>query len=147
MKTEVLEQLNLAAESQNADAVERAIEEAYRVGLEPAFVPTLLILLEQKSHTRHEDIIQSLQRLKDPRAAHALYEAALLSHSYLDYDEFFGLARKCTWALADIGTPESRVLLEELAMNENEFIAGYAQKRLDNWVKELNRKGMAKPFS
>jgi len=54
------------------------------------------------------------------------------------------LARKCTWALADIGTPSARSLLETLATNDNEIIAHYAQKRLEQW-NSVNRKGMAKP--
>jgi len=144
MKPEVLEELALASQHQDARAVEQAIDDAHRVGSDSTIVPLLLDLLEQDFHSRHEDIIRMLQRLKDPRASQSLYKAALVTHDYLDYDDFFGLARKCTWALADIGTPEARSLLEQLALNENGYIAGYAQKRLDNWDEELSRKGAAK---
>ena len=62
-------------------------------------------------------------------------------HDYLDHDECFGLARKCTWALADIGTPEARAGLDRLALSPHGMIAEFAQKRLDQWEKELQRKG------
>jgi hypothetical protein len=61
----------------------------------------------------------------------------------LHYDEFFNVARKCTWALADIGTPEAHAKLQLLAKNENPMIAQYAQKRLDGWEREMSRKGTA----
>ena len=60
-----------------------------------------------------------------------LYSTAMRNFDYLDYDEDFGLARKCTWALADIGTPDAWQKLQNLARSQNEIIAGYAQKRLD----------------
>ena len=84
--------------------------------------------------------LPTLQHLKDPRAIDALFSAATVSHDYLSYDEFFGLARKCTWALADIGTPEARARLEALAAHEVPQIAEYAKERIDNWEDELDRK-------
>ncbi len=137
MKSELEEALELR---DNA-AVERAIENAYHCGLTIELVPALLALLPETFHTRHEDIVRALQALKDPRAVNALYDAALVEHPYLDYDENFGLARRCTWALADIGTPEARLALEKLEKNPNAHIAGYARRRLASWEKELGRKG------
>ncbi len=103
-------------------------------------MPQLIVLLRSKDHFRHEDIVNALQDIKDPRAVEELAEAALVSHEYLAYDEFFGLARKCTWALADIGTPEAKTKLVQLAASENPLIAGYAKKRLDRWDDERKRK-------
>jgi hypothetical protein len=84
--------------------------------------------------------VNALQDIKDPRAVEGLFDAASVTHEYLAYDEFFGLARKCTWALADIGTPEARARLVQLAASENPLLAGYAKKRLDRWDDEQNRK-------
>jgi hypothetical protein len=53
---------------------------------------------------RHEDVATALQKLRNPVAVDALYTAAIARHDYLAYDELFGLARKCAWALADIGS-------------------------------------------
>lgn len=91
-------------------------------------------------HTRHEDLASGLQKMRVPETVDALFAAATAQHPYLDYDEFFGLARKCTWALADIGTPLARQRLAELAANPNPTIAEYAQKRLDRWEAEAHRK-------
>jgi HEAT repeat protein len=96
-------------------------------------VPLLCELLRAEWHWSHESIVTALQRLKDPRAVDALYDASLVSHGYLAYDEFYGLARKCTWALADIGTPDALAKLRQMAGSENPLVAGYAQKRIDRW--------------
>ena len=136
----VLHELNTACHSGDANAVESAVTHAYEMGLKREYVPALLALLTQRTHTRHEDIVSSLQMLRDPRAVDALYDTALVNHEYLAYDKLFGLARKCTWALADIGTPEARARLVILARNSNSQIAAYAQKRLDSWDDERQRK-------
>jgi hypothetical protein len=82
-----------------------------------------------------------LQVLKDPAAIAILKKTAFSVHKYLASDENFGLARKCTWALADIGTPDAHLALTRLAACNNAMIAGYSRKRLDNWQKESDRKG------
>ncbi len=68
------------------------------------------------------------------RTAHVVYD-------YLAYDDGFALARKCTWAPADIGTPEAQQALTRLSACDNSIIASYAQKRLAKWQDELHRKG------
>lgn len=45
------------------------------------------------------------------------------------------------WALADIGTEEARSYLQKLVAGADEIVAGFARKRLDNWEKEMGRKG------
>jgi hypothetical protein len=97
-------------------------------------------LAEASWHTRHEDIVQSIQRLRCPEAVPALERTAHALYEYLNYDEFFGLARKCTWALADIGTREAYAALERLAKSSNSQIARHAKKRLEHWRDELVRK-------
>jgi hypothetical protein len=137
---QVLADLNEALESRNGDKIDGALLAAFQVGLRPEFVPSFIGLLDLLGHHSHEDIVSGLQQLKDPRAVDVIYQAAFVNHEYLAYDEFFGLARKCTWALADIGTGEAFAKLELLAASNNPVIAGYAQKRIDNWQKERDRK-------
>jgi len=117
-RQQTLEALARAARIADSKSVESSLVEAFRIGFTPEFVPVLIELLEMPWHNRHEDIVSSLQQLKDPRAVDPLYRAAIVTHAYLDYDEFFGLARKCTWALADIGTAEAQARLKSLALNE-----------------------------
>lgn len=107
-------------------------------------VPTLVALLRASWHTRHEDVARWLQQLRDPRAVDALFDAALTKHAHFEHDSSYAFARKCTWALADIGTPEARAYLTRLASGDDAEIAGYAQKRLDQWDDELDRKGPRK---
>ena len=130
-----------AYRQQNEDDLAAAIVIGAEFGFSAEHVPVLCQLLSAAWHGCHEDIVQTLQELKAPAAVDALYHAALDRHEYLDYDELFGLARKCTWALADIGTPEALAKLHSLAANENPVIAGYARKRIDNWDNERARKG------
>jgi hypothetical protein len=132
--------LRAAVNPEIPDDVETAVCAAYEAGLHTDFVPSFIHLLSLDWHTRHEDITLALQELKDPRAVEVLSVTALREFPYLDYDEFRGLARKCTWALADIGTPEAKQKLQELSASGDPLIAQYAQKRLDRWHHELHRK-------
>ncbi|MFL6332847.1 MAG: hypothetical protein ACJ754_05815 [Pyrinomonadaceae bacterium] len=134
-------ELDGAIQAKDGERVELALNECFRAGLAQEHVPALIGLLGQSWHSRHEDVVSALQQLKDDRAVDALYEEAHASYEYLEYDEFYGLARKCTWALADIGTPEAKAKLEVLAREDNELVAGYARKRLNQWDAELHRKG------
>lgn len=93
-------------------------------------------------HELHEDLTSELQRLRDPQTADALFRAATAAYPYRHWDDGHAVARKCTWALADIGTPETKRMLTELAKHSNEVLAGYATKRLERWEQELSRKGV-----
>ena len=101
----------------------------------------LIKLLNLDYHQCHEDLVLTIQQLKLPEAVDVLYSTALKKYHYLEYDELFALARKCTWALADIGTLAAQEKLRQLAGGDRQIIAGYAQKRLNNWERELHRKG------
>lgn len=138
----VLNALEQAAAGNDPDAIEEAIYQAYENGLVPEFADVFVRLLAIDWHFRHEDVVRAIQQLKPPHAVDLLYETANKQYEYLGYDEFFGLARKCTWALADIGTAEAYGRLQQLARSDNPLIAGYAQKRLDNWEEEASRKGI-----
>lgn len=133
--------LEHAVKEMNGEAVEALLSVIWRLQIHIDLVDIYIALLPASWHYEHENIVNILQDLKDTRTTQILYKTALTHYDYLDYDEGFGLARKCTWALADIGTTEARLLLKELAKNENKIIAHYAQKRLDNWDAELSRKG------
>jgi hypothetical protein len=128
----------------NAVDVEYALMLGFLFGEE--LIPTDVVcdLVTESWHTKHEDMALLLQEKKEPSSVKALSEAALMSLEYLGHDESYGFARKCTWALADIGTVESKRALEKLSTNSNEHIAMYAKKRIDNWEQEKGRKGSAK---
>jgi hypothetical protein len=134
--------LRSALVSQDVAAVDSALMLAFHLDLlTPALAPLLAELLLLPGHQMHEDIARALQQLRVPATVDALAKAALVKHDYLAYDDSHAFARKCTWALADIGTPEARAKLESLARVDDTAVAAYAQKRLDNWEAELSRKG------
>jgi len=137
---EILSKLKKAENNKDADEVEDAINSAYKSGLLPEYGPVFIRLLDCAWHYRHEDLVSALQQLKDPNAIDVIFRTAKKQYKYLEYDEFFGLARKCTWALADIGTEAARSKLKASAGSRNSIIAGYAQKRLDRWEEETKRK-------
>jgi hypothetical protein len=138
---EIRKKLVAAIEARDADAFESALAAAFVGGLPQELSDLLTAALTMPWHTRHEDLASAIQTMKSPASVEALFVAATAHYEYLDYDEFFALSRKCTWALADIGTVEARQKLAQLALNANIVIAGYAQKRLDHWNEELPRKG------
>jgi HEAT repeat protein len=138
-----LQELEIAAQSSNGEAVELALCSAFSVGLHQSFSRVLIQLAGAQWHTRHEDVALALQELKIPESVTALERLALARHAYLEYDEHFALARKCTWALADIGTPEAKEALVRLASCQNPNVVAFAIKRLENWHHELHRKGGA----
>jgi len=138
---EAVELLETAIRKRSPELAESAVFRAFSV-LHPVHAPALMLLAGAPWHQRHEDVVRALQQLRNPDAVSVLERTAFSTHQYLAYDEDFGLARKCTWALADIGTPAAREALTRLANCNNQTIAGYAKKRLDNWGKELPRKGL-----
>ena len=138
--TETRDNLLTAIQAEDAEAFELAVRSAFAAGLPCDLADLLTDALLMPWHRRHEDLVSALQKMKVPASAEALFAAATTQHAYLEYDDFFGLARKCTWALADIGTPLARLKLHQLATNSNQTIAAYAQKRLDRWDDEIQRK-------
>jgi hypothetical protein len=138
----ILTTLNEARLTMNADDVDCTLVLAARLELLTAnLAPVLAELLLQPWHHKHEDIARTLQNLCVPETADALASAALIKHEYLEYNDSQAFARKCVWALADIGTPQARAHLENLARGPHLEVVAYAQKRLDNWEGELKRKG------
>jgi hypothetical protein len=140
--TEIRARLLLAIRAEDADAFELAVRAAFAAGLPRDLADIFSDALSMYWHTRHEDLVTALQKMKNPASVEALFTAATYPHVYLEYDELFGLARKCTWALADIGTPLARERLAELAANPNPTIAAYARKRLDRWDDEIRKRSL-----
>lgn len=87
-------------------------------------------LLLEKWHFKHEDLVGLVQTYCIKGTEESLFQLAGIQFAYLDYDENFGLARKCTWALATLNSPEAAEKLQQLADGSNEIIRAYARKRL-----------------
>ncbi len=96
-------------------------------------------LFEEGWHSVHENLASLFQHLRHPLATDILFKNAFRKE--LDPFDYKPLARKCVWALADIGTDQAKAYLEIMATCGDPIIEGFAQKRLAHWEKELPRKG------
>lgn len=90
-------------------------------------------------HSVHDNLATGFQKRSHPQTAKFLYQQ-IVNNKIPEFD-YKPISRKCIWALADIGTPESKNYLNELALSSDEVIKGYANKRLQNWEEEMKRKG------
>ena len=135
---EYIKELILCIHEKDANQLENLFYEKPITNQE--YIDYLNLILTQSWHNSHETIASYLQQIKSPASITALLEAAQMKFKYLEYDNSEALARKCIWALADIGTDKSKAALENLSGFNESTIAGYAKKRIDNWESELNRK-------
>jgi HEAT repeat protein len=125
---------------EDPDAFEQALGECFRSGHLQGLCELLAGVLAGDWHFRHEDVVRAIQDLRCAEAVPALERRAVDCPQYLAWDENWALARKCSWALADIGTEEAKDALLRLSTSGIEKIEGFAQKRLDHWNSEMSRK-------
>ena len=99
-----------------------------------ARVPLLIKLLGQSGHERHEDIVFELGLIGDPAAISAIAQAAVAPFPYIDeWGNLHEFQRKCAFALARIGTLESRTVLEGLAEHSDPQLREYGEEGLSHW--------------
>ena len=97
-------------------------------------VPLMIQLLGLDGHERHEDIVFDLGIFGDPAAIPAIAKAAETTFPYMvRWQNLHEFQRKCAYALARIGTPESREVLEYLAQHSDSHLREYGREGLDNW--------------
>lgn len=134
------EDLQAAIRNKDAMQVEKVLHSAFQNRETDKIVPLMSELCVADWHSMHEDAVVLIQNFGETADVPALECVAGMNLSYLAYDERFGLARKATWALADIGGNEARQALERIAVWDNTVIAGYARRRLTRWDVECERK-------
>ena len=96
-----------------------------------SFNEFLIELAYDKRHRQHEDLAFLLEKKHSPKLINRVYDLAVMELDYTKEDEFFNIARKCTYALGYTNTPKAKEKLELLAQNENELIREYAIKQLN----------------
>ncbi|MDZ8093947.1 MAG: HEAT repeat domain-containing protein [Nostoc sp. DedQUE05] len=95
------------------------------------YTPILCQILNDESNNGlHESVIELLDVLRDERAIPALSKALTYRWSY---DEWLNVPRKSLLALAEIGTPEAKMIIESAAQSPQELISEDANLILDNW--------------
>jgi hypothetical protein len=139
-----LKAIRSAIESRNDSDLVTALSSAFSQAPRE-LVPDLCRVLTENWHEQHEDIVLLLQDLKDERAVAALFEASQMTFQHLiQWNNVHEFQRKCTWALADIGSERAKQRLSDLVGGRDETLAAYAKERLSNWDIEINRKGPRK---
>lgn len=101
-----------------------------------ARVPLLLDLLVREGHDLHEDIVFDLGLLGDPAAIPAIAKVVEEPPSYIvEAGEWtcHPFQRKCAYALARIGTLESRQVLEHLVKHSDPVLREYGEEGLSHW--------------
>ena len=96
-----------------------------------SFNELLIELAYDKNHYEHENIALIFENLHSPKLINCVYNLAVMELDYKKEDEFFNIARKCTYALGYTNTPKAKEKLELLVKNENELIREYAIKQLN----------------
>jgi PBS lyase HEAT-like repeat len=98
-------------------------------------VPILAEQLLADWHECHEDIVFTLGLMRDPRAIDAISKAILIQFDCLiKWNNLHEFQRKCAYALARIGTEESRAALTALARHSDTHLQEYAKEGLEHWV-------------
>jgi hypothetical protein len=92
----LIELFEHALESENSEAVDKAVNESLSIDNPEDVIPYLIQLPESTWHFDHEDITLVLQRIGDPRATEVLLKTATRKFEYLEYDDSKSLSRKCT---------------------------------------------------
>ncbi|GAA4936854.1 HEAT repeat domain-containing protein [Streptomyces coeruleoprunus] len=124
-----------AMERRDADDVGMALIVKASAGASgEEFLEPLIELSRADWHTRHEDVVSMLGKLRSLKAVPTLGEVARWVPEYLNWDENRALAVKAIWALGAIPGAEAREALEGLRDDENEIIR-------ENAVKQLARRG------
>lgn len=77
-----------------------------------------------------EDVLMLLADVKDPESTETL---RLVLEDPPEWDEFYQTSRKSIWALAAIGTPRAREILEAARDNGHEFVREWAGDELSRW--------------
>ena len=98
-----------------------------------SFNELLIEFIYDKKHHKHEDLAFLLEKKHSPKLINRVYDLAVMELNYMKEDEFFNIARKCTYALGYTNTPKAKEKLELLAKNENELIREYAIKQLNRY--------------
>ncbi|MGU8079064.1 hypothetical protein [Burkholderia pyrrocinia] len=97
-------------------------------------LPLLIELLNLDGHERHEDIVFDLGLLGNPAAIPAIAKAVTARFPYLErWGNLHEFQRKCAYALARIGTRESREVLEHLARHEDIYLRKCGEEGLSYW--------------
>ncbi len=101
---------------------------ARTLGLARQWAPVFAKLLGERWHRDQEDLASALQDLREPATSDALFAVACDSAPFDATDDGRALARKCVWALHDIGARDHLARLAATAKDPE--TRGHAERKL-----------------
>ena len=123
-----LSALATAAANRDCDELRDAVN---AVNQEYAAAPLLALILLEDWHDSHEDIVFELGLIGIPSVVSAITAAAKTRfRSLVEWGNLPEFQRKCAYALARIGTDESRAALQEMANSPDVDMREYGQEGL-----------------
>lgn len=109
------------------EALDDQPEGTYRTNL-------LMALLNKEGHDRHEDIVFELGILGETTAVPAIEQAIVTPFaSLVEWGNLHEFQRKCAYALARIGTAQSRASLQRLSEHSDPKLREYGAEGLSVW--------------
>ena len=128
---DAITQICEAAAIKDGDALRDAIP---GVNQDFAAAPLLAHLLLEGWHESHEDIVFELGLIGNPCAIEAIAKVAAIHWAYLVQQSMLGeFQRKCTYALARLGTDESKAALVQLCNSSDSVLSRVAEEGLQQW--------------
>jgi HEAT repeat protein len=122
--------LRAACQSKDIDALWIALAQVSKREGAPFLADALL----GDWHESHEDIVFELGLIGDPRTVQSIAQAAVTPFAYLiRWENLHEFQRKCAYALARIGSAESRAALKAFAKHPDPFIREYGEEGLQHW--------------
>jgi hypothetical protein len=126
-----LERLAIAANEKDGHALRRALAS---IDMDVSFAPILAHLLLEDWHDAHEEIVEKLGHIGHHGAVEAIEKVASKPIPRLvQRNLLHSFQRKCAYALARIGTVESRAALEDLAASGEPHLREFAREGLAMW--------------
>lgn len=125
--------LQQVAEKKDAEELEYALILCSSLNAyDESYIDLLIELSGADWHKQHENIVQILQQLKNPKAVDALYHLTQWLPEYMNYDEENrSLARKALFALGDTPGEEAKQTIQKLLQDNNPKIRELAQEQID----------------
>jgi HEAT repeat protein len=128
---DILSALGAATAERNSDELRDAVN---AVNQEFSAAPLLALILLEDWHDSHEDIVFELGLIGNPSVVDAISIAASTKFSSLvQWGNLPEFQRKCAYALARIGTDESKRALEKMASSEDSYLQEVGKEGLHHW--------------
>lgn len=128
---DILSALGVAAAEQNSDELRDAVN-ALKQDFSAA--PLLALILLEDWHDSHEDIVFELGLIGNPTVVDAIARAASMKfRSLVEWGNLPEFQRKCAYALARIGTDESKRALEKMVCSDDSYLQEVGKEGLSYW--------------